>query len=253
MKKLALIMSVMVCLLCFVGCNNNDVVVNGEENNNQQEEQNPNVEEPSVGDGALDIPSEELKPEEPKDEEPKEDNKVEEPKDEEPKEDNKVEEPKDEEPKEDNTDVPANDDKTVDLYETMTNIVTKAEAEVRMPMQEAIPVEVSFSFIGLTEEQFNTYVEESIVYESMISPANQSICLIKVNDSSKVAELKKAIFDNSNLRKWVCMSAERGVVIDSGNYILLAMAENAKCDNIIKAFSEEFGGNVGEVLSKMGE
>lgn len=247
MKRLALIMSLMVCLLCFVGCNKAEVEVNGGENNQQQEEQNNNQQ--GNNDVVVDVPSENEEPklEEPKPEEPK----PEEPKPEEP----KPEEPKPEEPKEDNTTTPdeGTNTETVVLYDVMTNIVTKAEAEVRMPMQEAIPVEVSFSFIGLTEEQFNTYVEESIVYESMISPANQSICLIKVNDSSKVAELKKAIFDNSNLRKWVCMSAERGVVIDSGNYILLAMAENAKCDNIVKAFSEEFGGNVGEVLSKMGE
>ena len=163
MKKLALIMSLIVCLLCFVGCNNNDVVVNGDENNNQQEEQNPNINEES-----------------------KEDEKVEEPKVEEPKEDEKVEEPKVEEPKE---------EKVVDLYEAMTNIITKAEAEVRMPMQEAIPVEVSFSFMGITEEDFTTYVAESIVYESMVSPANQSVCLIKVNDSSKLQSKKMDMYE----------------------------------------------------------
>ena len=103
------------------------------------------------------------------------------------------------------------------------------------------------------EEEFNTYVEESLVYESMISPANQSICMIKVNDASKVADLKQAMFENSNLRKWVCMSAERAVVVDSGRYILLAMAENAKCDSIVEAFKEAFDGNIGEVLSKGGE
>ena len=92
-------------------------------------------------------------------------------------------------------------------------------------------------------------VAVDVFYESMISPANQSICLIKVNDSSKVAELKKAIFDNSNLRKWVCMAAESGVVVESGNYILLAMSTPDLCDKLVTAFGEEIGA-VGEVLSR---
>ena len=49
------------------------------------------------------------------------------------------------------------------------------------------------------------------------------------------------------------MSAEKAIVVDSGNYILLAMAEATKCDNIVKAFSEEFDGKIGEVLSKTAE
>ena len=48
------------------------------------------------------------------------------------------------------------------------------------------------------------------------------------------------------------MSAERAVVVESGNYILLAMADSAKCDSIVTAFTEEFG-NAGEVLSKGGD
>ena len=132
----------------------------------------------------------------------------------------------------------------------MTAIMTDAGISVRMPMQNAIPAEQSLTFIGLETDEFNSYVADSVVYESMISPANQSFCIIKVNDETKVAELKQKVFDNCNPNKWICMSAERAIVMDSGSYIMLCMAGTAECDAVKTAFSEYFNGNMGEVLDK---
>ena len=132
----------------------------------------------------------------------------------------------------------------------MTELMTKAEIQVRMAMQDAIPQEMSEAYIGLASGDFETYVTDSVVYESMISPANESYCIIKVNDLAKVEELKQKIFDNCNPNKWICMSAERVVVLDSGEYIMLAMTSQDKGDALIKAFKEYFDQNVGPVLDK---
>jgi len=178
----------------------------------------------------------------------KEDNKIEQPS-EDSKEDNKTEQPSKDNKEDDKTEQPA---ETKVLTDVMTSIVTKAQAEVRAPMMEAIPADMSLGFVGIDTEDFNKYVSESVVYESMISPSTQSICIVKINDSSKVIELKQKVFDNANPRKWVCTSAEKVVVVESGNYILLAMAAVDKCDSIVTAFTEEFG-SAGEVLSKGGD
>lgn len=135
----------------------------------------------------------------------------------------------------------------------MTKLMEKAEIQVNAPMQDVIPADMSETYIGLTSGDFETYVVDSVFYESMISPANQSFCLIEVNDETKVEELKQKIFDNCNPRKWICMSAERVVVMNSGNYIMLAMASKDSCDALIPAFSAYFDGNVGETLDKMFE
>lgn len=242
MKKICLIISFIICLLCFVGCKNqNDIQPIGPDNPDQVQsgdintpvipDDESNISNPTPS-GDVDIPTTpdetgNTTPEEPNNSSP---------------DDGNVTEPSDEEKQEE-----------INLSEKMTNIVTKAQAEARMPMQEAIPAENAEGFIGLTTDEFNQYVEDSVVYESMISPANQSLCLIKVNDASKVEELKKAIFEKSNPAKWICMSAERVIVINSGNYIFLGMASSSTCDELIKAFSEEFNGNVGETLSRMAE
>ena len=146
---------------------------------------------------------------------------------------------------------PAVDENTVNGK--MTKLMEKAAIQVNAPMQDAIPADMSKTYIGLTSGDFETYVVDSVFYESMISPANQSFCLIEVNDETKVEELKQKIFDNCNPRKWICMSAERVVVLNSGKYIMLAMASKDSCDALIPAFSAYFDGNVGETLDKMFE
>lgn len=139
---------------------------------------------------------------------------------------------------------------TISATDLMTKLMETAQVAVRMPMQEAIPAEVSSTFIGLSTEDFNKYVSDSVVYEPMISPANQSFCIIKVNDAAKVDELRQTIFDNCNPRKWVCMSAERVVVLSSGNYIMLAMANSSDCDALIPVFNDYFGKDAKEALDK---
>lgn len=277
MKKICLVLSFIICLLCFVGCkdNNQDVVnPNVPDNPNQEQsgsvlpgdDENENVESGEVnpdedlsGDDApeINIPddSNENNPAIPDDGNNEET----------PDNGNEVENPNNGENVEnsDNNEEIENPDDEVNTGSTnpsasvvmnkMTNIVTKAGAEVMMPMQDAIPAESSLGFIGLSEEDFNKYVTESVVYESMISPAFQSICIVKVNDTSKIADLKKSILDNSNPRKWICSSAEKVVVVDCGEYIMLAMSTEDLCGKLVTAFGEEMGGTLGETLTKAGD
>ena len=131
------------------------------------------------------------------------------------------------------------------------DLITKGNIQVNAPWYEEIPMEMTEAYIGLTSGDFEAYVTESVFYESMISPANQSFCLIKVNDTSKVEELKQKIFDNCNPRKWVCMTAERVIVLNSGEYIMLAMASQDSCNSLIPAFEAKFGAeNCGTILDK---
>lgn len=133
----------------------------------------------------------------------------------------------------------------------MQELITSANIQIMAPNSAPIPQEMSEAWLGLNSGDFGTYVAESDMYESMISPANQSFCLVKVNDVSKVEDFKKEIFDNCNPRKWVCMSAERVIVLNSGEYIMLAMASQDSCNALISAFETKFGKeNVGEILDK---
>ena len=195
MKKICLVLSFIICLLCFVGCkNNNQDVVNPNvpENPNQEQsgEKLPDEGEDVIISSGEETPDQELSGEISDDEPditiPDDGNEtldngenVEKPGNNE-----EVENPDDKENTEISTPTASG------ASNIMTNIVTKAGAEVNAPMQDAITAESSEGFIFLPEADFTKYVTDGVFYESMMSPSHQSLCIIKVNDTSKIAELK---------------------------------------------------------------
>ena len=225
MKKILALCLVVILCFALVGCNNNEDVVNDgnnppvEDNQNQENENlGENEENPDVNNGEDEVISGEVS-------------------------DDEVsgEVSGDELPEVD----PAS------ASGVMTELMTAANIQVMAPMQDVIPAEMTESYIGLESGDFEAYVTDSVFYESMISPANQSFCIIKVNDETKVEELKQKIFDNCNPRKWICMTAERVVVLNSGEYVMLAMASQDSCNALIPAFEAKFGkDNVGTILDK---
>lgn len=138
-----------------------------------------------------------------------------------------------------------------DMQAIVDDLLAKSEVTFRMPMTVKIPKTNSLTCVGLTEEQFTKYVADSVMHESGISPANSSLCVVKLSDDANVAELKQAILDNCNPGKWICMSADKCLVIESGNYVMLMMGSDEQCTAMEKAFTEHFGAaNVGKAITK---
>lgn len=135
------------------------------------------------------------------------------------------------------------------LEAKITSLVEKAEVMMRMPMAMPITAETAVTFIGLSEADFTANIKDAIAYESMISPANSSVCLLELNDTADVQKVKQLVIDNCDPNKWICMSAEKCMVVDSGRYIVLVMSTPEECDAVQKVFAAEFGAT-GEALTK---
>lgn len=140
-----------------------------------------------------------------------------------------------------------------ELQTLVDTLMSKSEVQFAMPGSMKIMLANAPTYVGLSEQLFTQYVEDSIVYEPMISPATSSLCIVKVSDEANVADLKQEVIDNCNPRKWICTGAEKCLAIDSGNYILLIMSTPDNCEAMKTAFTEHFGAeNVGEALTKDG-
>ncbi len=138
-----------------------------------------------------------------------------------------------------------------DMQTIVEDLLAKSGVTFRMPMTIKIEKEAAFTFIGLTEEQFSKYIVDSVVHESGIMPSNSSLCVVKLSEEANVAELKQAILDNCDPRKWICMGADKCVVIESGRYVMLMMGSEEECAAMQKAFTEHFGSaNVGAPITK---
>lgn len=139
---------------------------------------------------------------------------------------------------------------TGDVSGDMITLIEDAEILVNAPYQDYITAEMAYNFVGLTEDEYTANIEEGVFYESMMSPANQSYCLLKVKDGADVEDLMQKVFDNVNPRKWICMSADRVLVMGDDSYIMLAMGTKESCDALKTEFATLAGDDNKEALDK---
>lgn len=151
--------------------------------------------------------------------------------------------------------IPSEDDflPSAEMETLVNDLVSKSGVQFPMAATSKILLVNAPTFVGLSEELYKTNVVDSAVYEPMISPATSSMCIVKFSDTSDVATLKQTILDNCNPAKWICTSAEKCLVIESGRYVMLVMSTSENCEALKNAFVEHFGANnVGKALTKDG-
>lgn len=107
----------------------------------------------------------------------------------------------------------------------------------------------AYDLIDLDKKSFELYsfipwVEgiEATVSEGLISTSAHSIVLIRVNgaDSAKIAG---DIAEKADLRKWICVSAEKGKVLYTDKYVLMIMTYKKTCDDIEANFKKLMSGD----------
>ena len=140
---------------------------------------------------------------------------------------------------------------TGDVSGDMLTMMEKGNVMVNAPFQDYITAEIAEAYVGLTQAEYEENIEEGVFYESMMSPANQSYCLLKVKEGADVASIQQKVFENANPRKWICMTADRLLVMADDSYIMLAMGTNEACEALKAEFEEMAGSDVREAMDKI--
>ena len=139
---------------------------------------------------------------------------------------------------------------TGDVSGDIITMMTKGNVMVNAPYQDYITAEMAEAYVGLTQAEYEENIESGVFYESMMSPANQSNCLLKVKEGADVASLQQIVFEKANPRKCICMSANRVLVMADDSYIMLAMGTQEACDALKVEFTEIAGSDMRESLDK---
>ena len=66
-----------------------------------------------------------------------------------------------------------------------------------------------------------------VVSEPLINAQAYLVAVIKVKDNVDVEKVKAEIYDNIDMRRWICVSAEKLYITNNGNVIFLVMADEA--------------------------
>lgn len=91
-----------------------------------------------------------------------------------------------------------------------------------------------------------TGIKEAYFSESMIGAQAYSLVVARVEDAEKLEEIKKAMFDGIDTRKWICVEADQLRVVSCKDIIMLVMCSSqlapGLADGMVDAFAEIISG-----------
>lgn len=144
----------------------------------------------------------------------------------------------------------------INNVEELTALVDKIYegVTIEMPMLQTMPVDMADvdavkSFTGLDSAENLEYVVYS---EPMMSSIAYSLVLVKVKDGANVDSIAKAMNDNVDARKWICVTAEKVYSTSSGDIACLVMSNESLAKNVFSSFKTQ-AGTVGTEYERAGE
>ena len=131
----------------------------------------------------------------------------------------------------------ADEEVVVKVEGTLEEIMEKLYANLdpeQMPAVGSMPLtkdDIGY-FTGVADLDFS----EAMASEAMISAIAHSVVLVRMNEGADIEEAKKQIETNADPRKWVCVEAEKVIVDNLGDLVILIMSNEATADTIHASF-----------------
>lgn len=147
---------------------------------------------------------------------------------------------------------------TVQLEGTLEEISNKIlENATTIEMMLAPPTAVDFADVEAAKYYIGVdptdKVDSAVFTEPMIGSIPFSMVLIDAKDGVDVESLKNEVLEGINLRKWVCVSAEKAIVANCGDKILMIMSTEVIADDVYAAFNTVASGAASPALTRAGE
>lgn len=144
--------------------------------------------------------------------------------------------------------------KSVSDVKTMFNSIYEDLGD-ELPSLETESVDASdenlvTTYTGLKS---NKYVAELIVSEPFINAQAYSAVVVIAKDGANIEDMKKEMLDNINMNKWVCVSAGKLYITNSGNVIFLIMSDDDWAKPVYEGFKKYVDNKVGKELEKTNE
>lgn len=124
-----------------------------------------------------------------------------------------------------------------------------------LPELETEEIDVSNSDLvtSYTGIQSTGNVESLVVLEPLMSSQAYSAVALKVKSNANIETVKEEILNNVDMRKWICVSAEKLYVTNYNNIIFFVMSDEDWATVTYNSFKEYVGNEIGKELQKSGE
>lgn len=152
--------------------------------------------------------------------------------------------------------VKSNNNGTIKIESTanMKNLIDSIykNANVELPSLETNEIDMSdnYTVSTYTGSQDNSNIESIIVSEPLISSQAYSLVVMKLKNSADVEKVKQNIYDNVNMSKWICVSAEKLYITNYNNIVFYVMSDEDWAQPVYTAFKAYVNNKNGSELEK---
>lgn len=129
------------------------------------------------------------------------------------------------------------------IYKNLANELPRLTTE-EINLKESELVE---SLTGLkSTDDINTLV----VSEPVMGSQALEVAVIKTKEKTDITSMMQYIKDNIDMSRWICVSAEKLYIVNSGDVIFMVMADSDWAKSIYDEFVKYMDNKVGETLEK---
>lgn len=140
---------------------------------------------------------------------------------------------------------------TAEEIQSMLNTIYSS-GKVELPKLDTTTIDVNDAnqvgvFTGLKS---NANVEELVVSVPFINAQAYSLAVVKVNEKADIEQMKQEMLDNIDMRRWICVSAEKLYITNYENVIFLVMSSEEWAKPVYEEFKSFVGNDIGKELEK---
>lgn len=127
-----------------------------------------------------------------------------------------------------------------------------SSGKVELPSLETAVIDVSdtMQVTTYTGLKSNENIEELVVSVPFINSQAYSLAVVKVNEKADIEKMKKEMLDNIDMRRWICVSAEKLYITNYENIIFLVMSSEEWAKPVYDEFKNFVENDIGEELEK---
>ena len=124
-----------------------------------------------------------------------------------------------------------------------------------LPKLETEEIDVSNSDLvtSYTGIQSTGNIESLVALEPLMSSQAYSAVALKLKSNANIETVKEEILNNVDMRKWICVSAEKLYVTNYNNIIFFVMSDEDWATTTYNSIKEYVGNEIGKELQKSGE
>lgn len=137
-----------------------------------------------------------------------------------------------------------------DMKKMLNTIYSNAKTDLPSLSTEKVDLSNTDIVTSYTGLKTANDVDLLVVSEPLINAQAYLVAVIKVKDNVDVEKVKTEIYDNIDMRRWICVSAEKLYITNNGNVIFLVMADENWAKPVYDEFKAYVNNSIGKELEK---